>query len=169
MFHHLLILFIAVPLLEIWLLFLIADVLGWGTTVAVVLFTGVVGASLARRQGLRVIQRFQSTVQAGGFPTREITDGALILSAGLLLLTPGVVTDLVGFGLLIPPVRAVLRRGIAAYVKRHFRVVTTGRGMSMGAEFRSRSTGSTGPESDVIDVEARPVDDPPRRRENLEP
>ena len=118
---RLLILFTVVPLLELWLLMLIGDIIGFGLTIALILVTGVVGASLARWQGVLCLQTVQRQVQAGQLPTDSLLDGLGILVAAALLVTPGVLTDIVGFGLLIPPVRRVVRRLIGARIRAKIR------------------------------------------------
>ena len=118
---RLLILFTVIPLLELWLLMLIGDIIGFGLTIALILVTGVVGASLARWQGVLCLQTVQRQVQAGQLPTDSLLDGLGILVAAALLVTPGVLTDIVGFGLLIPPVRRVVRRLIGARIRAKIR------------------------------------------------
>jgi len=102
-------LLVLVPLLELWLLIQLSQATDWGTTLAVVILTGIVGAALARRQGLTVWHRIQTQLSQGNSPTRELLDGLMILFAGTFLLTPGLLTDGVGLLLLLPPVRAFLR------------------------------------------------------------
>jgi len=102
-------LFTFVPVLELMLLIEVGAQIGGLNTIAVCLVTGFVGASLARSQGASVLRRMQGTLQQGGLPARELLDGVLILMAGVVLLTPGFVTDAVGIVLLLPPTRAVVR------------------------------------------------------------
>ena len=102
-------LFTAMPVLELMLLIEVGDQVGALNTIALCLLTGFVGASLARSQGAGVIRRMQMTVQQGGLPARELLDGVLILMAGVVLLTPGFVTDVLGIFLLLPPSRALVR------------------------------------------------------------
>ena len=113
------VLFTVVPLIEIALFIVIGDRLGLGTTIAVVIVTAIVGSALVSRQGREQIARVQQTVAAGAFPGRELTHGAMILVAGALLITPGFLTDVVGFLLLVPAVREALRKfGSARLAKR---------------------------------------------------
>ncbi len=102
---RLLLLFTTVPLVELALLLWIGARIGVGPTIALILVTGVAGASLARHQGLATWRRFQAALAAGRLPGDELLEGLLILVAGALLLTPGVLTDAVGFLLLVPPAR----------------------------------------------------------------
>jgi len=110
MLLRLVLLFTLVPLVELVLLLMLADKIGWQTTLGLVLGTGVLGASLARWQGVRCWQRVHEELEAGRLPGDPLLDGLMILLAGALLVTPGVLTDGVGFALLVPAVRAVLRR-----------------------------------------------------------
>ena len=111
-------LFIVVPVIELALLIELGGILGLLPTVALIIFTGVVGAGLAKQQGLNVLMRFQEATRAGKLPGDAIVDGAIILFSGALLLTPGILTDFVGFIGLIPPARAALKRAIRASLKR---------------------------------------------------
>lgn len=106
----LMILFTAIPLVELWLLFQMSGWIGFGTTLGLVLGTGFAGAALARWQGFQVIQRVQKEMQQGTLPAGALGDGALILMAGVLLITPGVLTDLLGLSLLVPPIRTLLKK-----------------------------------------------------------
>lgn len=91
-------------------------------TVGLVILTAIIGASLAKWQGRAVQQRIQSQLSKQQFPTELLTDGAMILFASALLLTPGLLTDVVGFALLIPPCRAVIKKFMMKFLKKHFRV-----------------------------------------------
>ena len=99
----LLLLFIAVPILELWLLFQLSDMFGFFTTLAIVFGTGILGASLAKWQGLQTIIRFQNEMRQGMLPAQAIGEGALILVAGVLLITPGVLSDIAGPVAVGPP------------------------------------------------------------------
>lgn len=116
MLLRLFLLFTVVPLVELVLLFVLADHTGWEFALALVLITGIAGAALARWQGLRCLRRFHEQTAAGRIPADPLMDGLMILVAAALLVTPGVLTDLAGFALLLPPVRSVLKRR----VRRHW-------------------------------------------------
>lgn len=118
LFTRLLLLFTLVPLLEIYLLIKIGAAIGAFATIAVVVVTGIVGAGLARRQGFVVWLRIQYEMQQGRFPARDLVDGLLILAAGIVLITPGVITDALGFLILIPVTRAPVRRWLQARLDR---------------------------------------------------
>ena len=119
MFFRLLLLFTIVPLTELYLLLRVGSVLGVGLTILLVVGTGVVGAYLARLEGWRTLRQMQDNLHNGIAPTGELIDAALILGAGLLLITPGIVTDMVGFSLLLPLTRAALKRAIRRRLEAH--------------------------------------------------
>ena len=109
-FIRLLSLFVLLPLLELALLIQVGQWIGLGWTLALVIATGFLGATLARRQGLRTWIAIRTELQEGRIPAGELTDGLLILIGGIVLLTPGILTDLVGFGLLLPTSRDAFKR-----------------------------------------------------------
>jgi UPF0716 protein FxsA len=129
-------LFIAVPIAEIWVLIEVGTVIGPVPTVALVVLTAVVGAALMRMQGVRTLARVQRSIAAGEVPAIEMMEGAFILVAGALLLTPGFVTDTLGFACLIPPLRL---RIIHAVIARGVRMGTA------GATFTAGTGPSVGP------------------------
>ena len=113
MFLRLLLLFTVVPLIELFLLVKLGTVIGIGPTVLIVICTGVLGAWLARWQGLGVLRRVSEDLAQGRLPADALIDGLLILIAGAVLLTPGLITDALGFLLLVPQGRAIVRRMVA--------------------------------------------------------
>ena len=113
---RLLILFIAVPVVELVLLIEIGQRVGTLATIGLIIGTGVVGASLARQQGISTLARLRNDLNAGKLPAEPIFDGVLILLAAVVLITPGVLTDLVGFLCLGPAYRRQLKR----FLKRRF-------------------------------------------------
>lgn len=120
MFFRLLLLFTTVPLVELALLVVIDRHIGLPATLALVLGTAMVGAWLAKSQGLRVLARLQHEIQDGRMPTEPLLDGLMIFVAGAVLLTPGLLTDLFGFFLLAPAGRALVRQAVAERLKKHF-------------------------------------------------
>ena len=105
MFQILLLLFLVVPIIEIYLLIQVGGYLGAGTTIFLVVFTAVLGAWLLRIQGFSTMRRVQNSVARGEIPAIEMLGGVLLLLSGALLLTPGFFTDTIGFLLLFPVVR----------------------------------------------------------------
>jgi len=122
MFLRLLLLFTIVPLIELYLLITIGGVIGVVPTIAIVLGTGILGAWLARWQGLAVLRRVNEEMAAGRLPTDALIDGLLVLVAAAVLLTPGLLTDTAGFVLLVPASRAVIRKAVAAAIARRVQV-----------------------------------------------
>jgi len=118
MFAKLVFLFIAVPLVELALLIEIGKHVGVMATVALVVVTGAAGAALARQQGLATLRRAQEAMQVGQLPGEELMDGMMILIAGAFLITPGLLTDALGFALLIPGFRKILKRWLKAHFEK---------------------------------------------------
>jgi UPF0716 protein FxsA len=153
-------LFTVVPLVELYLLLLIGDFLGFWPTVTVVIATALVGAWLAKREGRRVLGQWRESLSAGRMPEEGVLGGVLLLVGGVLLVTPGVLTDVVGLALLVPFTRARvadwLRPRIEARLQRgvdagSIQVVNVGSGFS---EDVRRSAGPR----QVIDVEGTEVE-----------
>jgi UPF0716 protein FxsA len=122
MLLYLFVLFTIVPLVELALLIWIGGQTAWWVPIVGVVLTGVAGAALARWQGWRALQRIQDDMRSGRVPAGAVIDGVLILVAGILLVTPGVLTDVVGIALLIPPIRAIVKRRATATFRRHVEV-----------------------------------------------
>lgn len=118
MFAVLALLFLVVPFVELFVLIQVGQAIGAVPTITVLVVISVVGAWLVRREGLSVLRQTRQQVQMGRVPGRELVDGGLVLIAGALMLTPGFFTDVVGFALLIPPVRGFLRSVASAWLTR---------------------------------------------------
>jgi UPF0716 protein FxsA len=114
----LLVLFVAIPLLELYLLTVLGQRIGLLETIGLVVLAGVAGAALARSQGRRVLQGWQESLAQGRMPEDGVLDGLLVLIGGVLLIAPGVLTDLVGVLLLLPPTRRIALRLVRARVAR---------------------------------------------------
>ncbi len=113
------ILFITIPICEIFIFLEAGSQIGIWPTLAIVVLTGVAGAYLTRSQGFDLLLRIQSSLARNEIPTRELVDGLFILAGGILLLTPGLLTDLAGFVLLAPFSREPLKRGLTTwFIKR---------------------------------------------------
>ncbi|MHC5110715.1 MAG: FxsA family protein [Planctomycetota bacterium] len=119
MFLRLFLLFTTIPLVEVALLIKLAQWTSVGTTFLIVITTGLLGAYLARREGIRALVRIQQSMGSGDSPTEAMWDAGMIVVAGIVLVTPGILTDIFGFSLLIPPIRRVFRQVIANWIKRH--------------------------------------------------
>ena len=107
-FFLLVFLFIGVPIAEITLLIRVGTAIGVFNTIAFVIFTAVLGAYLVRKQGLETVNKLQQETNAGRVPAMQIAEGVALLFAGAVLMTPGFITDALGFAILIPPVRQAL-------------------------------------------------------------
>ncbi len=102
-------LFFLIPLGELMLLIEVGSVIGGWETIAICLLTAMVGGALARKQGIDVLMRMRASMHRGQLPAGELIDSVFIVVAGLMLMTPGFLTDSVGLLLLTPPVRAIIR------------------------------------------------------------
>ena len=109
--------FTIIPVVEIYLLIEIGSAFGVFTSIALVVFTGFLGAYLARIQGLQTLFRIQESLREGRMPSSELLDALLIGVAGLVLLTPGFLTDTVGFVLLIPSTRNAIKYWLQSKIK----------------------------------------------------
>jgi UPF0716 protein FxsA len=116
---------LALIVLELWILFQLSGSIGFPETILLVFGAGIVGAWIAKWQGLHAILRVQNELRQGVVPTRTIGDGALILVAGILLLLPGVISDVLGIALLIPPIRHLAMFAIRNWFSKNVRVQTT--------------------------------------------
>jgi UPF0716 protein FxsA len=123
---YLILAFTLIPIIEVMLLVKIAEHINWGPTIGIVLLTGVLGAWLARREGFKIIRKISNDMAAGIPPTTALVDGLLILVAGVVLVTPGVLTDLCGFCLLVPPLRRWVRRRLAEAFKKRMVIIHSG-------------------------------------------
>lgn len=152
--------FLIVPLIEIATFIQVGGLIGVWPTIATVIITAVLGAWLWRLQGLSTLRSAQEALNRGELPVREISDGAFLLVAGALLLTPGFVTDAVGFALLIPPVRHVLARWFFRHMQARMEVHVV-RGGPRGPH-GPHGRGPNGRGGPVIDGEATTIDDEQR-------
>jgi UPF0716 protein FxsA len=105
----LILLFIAVPIAELFVIIQVGEAIGVWWTIGLLVADSILGSWLMRHQGRSAWRRFNEAVQAGRVPAREVLDGALVIFGGALLLTPGFITDILGGILLIPPTRALVR------------------------------------------------------------
>jgi UPF0716 protein FxsA len=117
MFFKLFILFTVIPFIELALLIKIGTIIGTLNTILLILVTGVIGALMVRAAGIQCLFRIQNNMQSGIFPADELFNGVLILIAGALLITPGLITDVVGFLLLFPPSREIIKMYLKRYIK----------------------------------------------------
>lgn len=119
----LVVLFIGIPFAEIYVLLQVGHAIGVLNTLALLVLVSIVGAWLAKREGLGVLRRMQRALNEGRVPGTELVDGFLILLAAALMLTPGFLTDIVAVFLLLPPVRAVVRRELRRRFARRIEII----------------------------------------------
>jgi UPF0716 protein FxsA len=117
-----LIAFLVVPIVEIYVILQVGHLIGGWPTVALLVVESLLGAWIVRREGRRAWRALTTTFREGGLPERELADAALVLVGGVLLLTPGFVTDIVGFLFVLPFTRPAVRWALSAYVGRRIRV-----------------------------------------------
>lgn len=110
--------FVVVPLVEIWAILQVGQVIGPWWTIVLLVLDSLLGSWLIKREGGRAWQALQQALQSGRMPARELADGALILIGGTLMLSPGFVTDLAGVVLILPVTRPVARRLLSRVVER---------------------------------------------------
>jgi UPF0716 protein FxsA len=151
-------LFLVVPVLELYVIVQVASGIGVPETILLLIGISVVGAWLAKREGIGVLRRVQATVAQGRVPSGEIVDGALVLLAGALMITPGFLSDCLAVLLLLPPTRAVVRATILRRIRAGGRLV------------RVMTVSGPGPRrADVWDVEGWEDPPPPTDRPPLGP
>jgi UPF0716 protein FxsA len=143
------ILFIVVPLAEMVLLFEVADKIGGGATLLMVIGTAVVGVQVLKHQGFSTLMRAKDKLQTGKIPAQEMVEGLLLASAGALMLTPGFITDTVGFTFLAAPLRRVLADKLLATGF----LTTMGRGRSEGFDVNKGTSQGDGSSDIIIDGE----------------
>jgi UPF0716 protein FxsA len=125
----LIVLFILIPLAELYVIYQVGDAIGILPTLGLLVLDSLLGAWLLRSQGRATWSRFQATMEAGRVPHREVFDGVLVIFGGAFLITPGFITDIVGVFLLLPPTRSLFRRWLIRRGGRFLgiSVFTTGR------------------------------------------
>jgi UPF0716 protein FxsA len=153
MFRILFLLFVFIPIIEITVLIQVGNLLGLWPTVAIVIITAWLGANKVKQQGVATLASVQTKMAQGQMPSDEIVTGLMLLVAGVLLITPGFVTDIFGLALLIPSARAQLGK----FAQRHFVTIQTA-GFSQGSFEHTQARHST----------EFPADHPPHQGQTLE-
>jgi len=141
--------FLGVPLLEIYVLVQVGQVIGAWWTILLLILASVLGAWLVRREGARAWRALTEALQTGRMPARELADGALILIGGTLMLTPGFVTDAVGVLVIVPGTRTFARRLLTGVVAR--RLLRSGPVTGPGRTHRPGPTDGPVVQGDVVD------------------
>src|SRR3954454_4584617 len=155
----LILLFIVVPIAEIYVIIQVGQAIGALWTIALLIADSILGSMLMRSQGRQAWRRFNEAIAAGRPPAREALDGALVIFGGAFLLTPGFLTDVLGAVLLLPPTRALVRGVVARRLLP--RVVVTGLGGLAGAGGRGGPARARPTDAGDVDGTATEVD-PPR-------
>jgi len=161
MFARLLILFITIPVVELILFMQIGSKIGIVPTFGIILVTGILGAWLTKLQGMRTLARYQQAINEGRLPHEEVMDGLMILVAGAVLLTPGFLTDALGFSLLVPAIRGGVRKRLAHYLKGKIQVAGNGMDINSDGErsdMRFPGTEGNRSQDDVI-IEAEIIEE----------
>jgi UPF0716 protein FxsA len=148
--------FIVVPLAELYVIYLVGDAIGILPTLAILVLDSLLGSWLLKSQGRAVWRRFNEAVQAGRIPHREVIDGVLIIFGGAFLITPGFLTDIVGLLLLLPPTRGTFRRLVVARLG--------GRVVVAGVDRAGRRR-RVEPDGDWVEGTATDIDSEPKRLE----
>jgi UPF0716 protein FxsA len=138
MWFGLFLIFVAIPLLELGLLIKVGQSIGFWPTLAIIVLTAAAGVMIMQAHGLRTMQRAMATLQEGGMPVQPVVDGTFVMFAGLLLISPGLMTDVAGLLLLVPPVRRVVSRWCMQ------RLLASGHVRTWSTDGGSTRQGSTG-------------------------
>lgn len=159
--RFLFIMFVGLPIIEMWLLIKVGAVIGALPTIAMVVTTAVIGAALLKQQGLETLTRAQQRLNSGQVPATEILEGLMLAVGGALLLTPGFVTDAIGFVCLIAPLRrmviaGLIKRGVMRVQMNQFNNGASpfgSAGQPFGEHPQSKATESSSVESVIIEGE----------------
>ncbi len=147
------VLFVIIPLSEIFVFMKVSGQIGLGTALLMALGTAILGGALVRYQGIQTLLNAQESMQKGTIPSKELFDGLCIVAAGATLITPGFITDVLGFALLVPAIRGVLRDKLSKNTKFH----TAGFNNDY-SEFSDNKQHHRPDSPDVIDVEFETID-----------
>ncbi len=153
MFGLVFLLLIVVPVVELYVLFQVAEPLGWLLTLILLLTISMVGASLMKWQTSGAVGRIRDTIARGEMPSKELADAALMIFGGALLLTPGFFTDAVGLSMFIPPLRAVARALLLKRFSGKVSVAGTPGGFAFGANFGAQPGSARRADRTYIDVD----------------
>jgi UPF0716 protein FxsA len=161
MFRILLTLFVVIPILEIYLLIQVGEEIGLLATLATIVLTAIIGASLVRREGIKTINSLQARLNNQEMPGKELADGAMLLLAGILLVTPGFFTDGIGFILAFPLTRALLRNSLTAILSAHIQSGSHG--------FYTHTTSTKPTDNETIEGEFQPHHEHPNPPQDQPP
>ncbi len=163
------VLFTAVTLIELWLIVQMARLITWPVTILLAIVSGIIGSAMVKREGLSVLRKGQTELASGRFPAGPIAEGVVLLVGGAFLITPGLLTDVVGLSTLMPPCRRVYAKWLVAWARRNVKIINPSApfqqprgGNVFDAEQGSYSSPKTHRHQtnsdDTVDVEFRRVD-----------
>lgn len=152
MFLLLAFLFLVVPIIELYVIVQVADSVGVWETIGLLIAVSIIGAWLVRREGMSVMRKVQLQLQQGQLPTKQLVDGALILFAGALMLTPGFVTDALGVLLLVPPTRIATRSVLIRRFRQRATITTNVGSFPFGAPYVDVDGSEFQPGHDTVDL-----------------
>lgn len=121
LFFRLFLLFTIVPAIELYLIIKVGQAIGAANTIWLIIGTGILGAYYARQQGFRVVSNIQWKMQQGEVPGDELVNGAMLLVGGAFLITPGFITDFLGFSLIFPPTREAIKIAVKRHLEKKIR------------------------------------------------
>lgn len=161
MFGLILLLLIVVPIVELYVLVQVADGLGWGVSIALLLAVSVIGSLLMKWQTVGAFGRVTAKIAKGEMPSNELVDAALMIFGAALLLTPGFFTDVVGLAMFIPPLRMIPRRMILSRVTTKVATISSaagggfgpGVGFNFGSGFGTGAPGTSSRRGSFIDID----------------
>ncbi len=148
------IIFILIPLSELFVFMSVSEHIGLGTALLMALLTAILGGMIVKYQGLHTMMSAQASLQKGSMPSKELFDGLCIVAAGATLITPGFITDAIGFSLLIPPVRDFLRTKLSKNAR-----FTMSGFSAEHSEFHDAHKHHRPSDPNVIDVEYETIDE----------
>jgi len=152
MLLKLFLLFTVIPAMELWLIIKVGSSIGAMPTLALLILSGFIGAYCARMQGLSVIRRFSESVSKGEAPAETLLDGLLVVIGGVMMITPGFITDAVGLILVTPAGRKIVKPFVAAWLKKRITAHVVYPGGAAGFGGFGPSAGPRRNDDDVIDV-----------------
>src|SRR3954454_7640938 len=161
MLFPLVLLFIVIPIVEIYVIIQVGQAIGALWTIALLVADSILGSVLMRAQGRAAWRRFNEAVGTGRVPAREVLDGVLVIFGGALLLTPGFISDILGALLLLPPTRAIARRILVRRFAGRM-VASVAGGMPRPPRWPSNGHGQYDVEGHAVDVDAERLDPPAR-------
>lgn len=152
-------LFVLIPIAELLVFMSVSDEIGLGAALLMALLTAILGGAIVKYQGIQTIMSAQASLRQGGLPSKELFDGLCLVAAGAMLITPGFITDTIGFALLIPKLRDLLREKVSKHAKFQASSFAQNEFYSDGAQTPPR-------DPNIIDVEFETINTPKNKDGN---